>query len=372
LIHRDLKPENIFLVPEDDHEIAKVLDFGIAKTHAPLLDNATTKAGALLGTPHYMSPEQAQGTKQLDYRSDLWSLGVLAFQCLTGKLPFNSEALGDLLLHIMVNPLPVPSQIAPDVPPTFDIWWQRAAARLPEQRFQSAKELADALAIALGLTVAMQPGMVPFSPLSGSGLFVIAGAPSMSSIPSITPPAPGAPMFGAPVNAANGGALAGHEFDADTMLGKPVPTTGPAVTFDGQRGADGERISLRGGRVPLGLGVAVAVGALLAGVGLAFWGRSYFQAQTSSAAQASTVAAVIPPVPPVVRAQVQAPGSGQDTTPAATPGGEKAAPSSSLGAADRASGAGATTTAPAAAPSGSSAPKLPLKPRKPKEKDFGF
>ena len=95
IVHRDLKPENIFLVPDDDREIAKVLDFGIAKATGTGIDGSNTKTGAMLGTPYYMSPEQAQGIKAVDARSDLWSLAVIVFQALTGRLPFESEALGD-------------------------------------------------------------------------------------------------------------------------------------------------------------------------------------------------------------------------------------------------------------------------------------
>ncbi|WP_437517174.1 serine/threonine protein kinase [Sorangium sp. So ce1099] len=149
LVHRDLKPANIFIVRDDDREIAKVLDFGIAKDSTPKV-TSNTKTGSLLGTPAYMSPEQAQGTKSIDHRSDLWSLAVVVFECLTGKLPFDSQAFGDLLLKIMVKPLPVPSQLAP-VPPGFDAWWARAASREPEARFQSAKEFCDTLAIALDI-----------------------------------------------------------------------------------------------------------------------------------------------------------------------------------------------------------------------------
>jgi serine/threonine-protein kinase len=153
LVHRDLKPANIFLVRDDDREIAKVLDFGVAKSAAMAMgvSDSKTKTGALLGTPYYMSPEQAQGTKVVDHRSDLWALGVVVYQCITGQLPFQSEALGDLFMKIIVQPLPVPSHVAP-VPPGFDAWWARCSARDPDQRFQSAKELADALALSLGLT----------------------------------------------------------------------------------------------------------------------------------------------------------------------------------------------------------------------------
>jgi serine/threonine protein kinase len=154
LVHRDLKPANIFLVHDEDREIAKVLDFGIAKSGAAnlVVSENKTKTGAMLGTPYYMSPEQAQGTKKLDHRSDLWSLAVVIFQCITGKLPFESDALGDLLIKIIIEPLPVPSEVAP-VPPGFDAWWARAVARDPAKRFQTAKELVEALALALGVSV---------------------------------------------------------------------------------------------------------------------------------------------------------------------------------------------------------------------------
>ena len=160
IIHRDLKPENIFLVPTDDGDIAKVLDFGIARQIEYSLKDKTTKTGSFLGTPYYMSPEQARG-ESVDYRSDLWSLGVIVYQCLTGRSPFESEALGALLGQIMYEPIPVPSSVKPDLPPALDEWWLRAASRDREQRFQSAKELSDALAVALSVR---QPLTVPSVP----------------------------------------------------------------------------------------------------------------------------------------------------------------------------------------------------------------
>ncbi len=110
----------------------------------------------MLGTPSYMSPEQGRGNTNLDHRSDLWAVGVIAYRCLTGQLPFRAEVLGDLLMKIMVDPLPVPSMVAP-VPPGFDAWWTRAMAREPEQRFQSMKELVEALRLALDTTLLPAP-----------------------------------------------------------------------------------------------------------------------------------------------------------------------------------------------------------------------
>ena len=152
IVHRDLKPENIYLSREDDTEIAKVLDFGIAKKASMQLNDSGTKTGSLVGTPFYMSPEQARGTRAIDHRSDLFSLAVITFECLTGELPFAGEGLGEVLGKIMYEQLPVPSNFVPVLANGFDAWWQKAAAREPEQRFQSAKEFSEALALALGVT----------------------------------------------------------------------------------------------------------------------------------------------------------------------------------------------------------------------------
>jgi serine/threonine-protein kinase len=150
IVHRDLKPDNIFLVADDDREIAKVLDFGIAKATGPAGIGSSTRTGAMLGTPYYMSPEQAQGTKAVDSRSDLWSLAVIAFEALTGRRPFESEALGDLLMKIIIAKIPLPSEFAADLPPGFDAWWEKAAQRDPALRHQSAKEFCDTLTAVFG------------------------------------------------------------------------------------------------------------------------------------------------------------------------------------------------------------------------------
>ncbi|HEV8247012.1 MAG TPA: serine/threonine-protein kinase, partial [Polyangiaceae bacterium] len=152
IVHRDLKPENVFLVHNEDDEIAKVLDFGVAKVSSTVLDkdSARTRTGSILGTPYYMSPEQAQGNKTVDKRSDLWSLGVIAFECLTGTRPFYSDGLGDLVLSICVRDIPVPSERAP-VPIGFDAWFAKAVARDPDHRFQNARKMIDSLRDALGV-----------------------------------------------------------------------------------------------------------------------------------------------------------------------------------------------------------------------------
>jgi serine/threonine-protein kinase len=158
IVHRDLKPDNIFLVREGDEEIAKVLDFGIAKVDNPLdiTTGGGTRTGAMLGTPYYMSPEQARGKKAVDHRTDLWAMAIIAYDCLVGKRAFDSDALGDLVLLICTSPTPVPSQHA-SVPKGFDEWFLRGAHKDPEQRFQSVRQMAEALEQALGGTMSPQP-----------------------------------------------------------------------------------------------------------------------------------------------------------------------------------------------------------------------
>ncbi|MCU0681428.1 MAG: protein kinase [Polyangiaceae bacterium] len=176
VVHRDLKPDNIFIVREEGQELIKVLDFGIAKWATPGTNDGegVTRYGAMLGTPVYMSPEQARDCRVVDHRSDLWSLAVIVFECMTGRLPFESKRLAELFLQILKDPLPVPSQVAPGLPLAFDLWWAKAANRDPQLRFGSAREMVDALAMAL---------KVSFN--GNSALF----ADSTTSLPSMTTPA---------------------------------------------------------------------------------------------------------------------------------------------------------------------------------------
>jgi len=156
IIHRDLKPENIILVrdEEDGTDIAKVVDFGIAKfTDAALRPSSATRTGSVLGTPYYMSPEQARGLRSVDHRADLWSLGVIAFRSVVGVLPFEGEAIGDLLVKLCTAEIPVPSRMAPDVPPGFDAFITKALSRDVSQRFASAQEFAASLSAVCGLSV---------------------------------------------------------------------------------------------------------------------------------------------------------------------------------------------------------------------------
>ncbi len=167
IVHRDIKPGNIFLCDAGKGDVfVKLLDFGIAKgVDVPKLDS-NTKTGSMIGSPFYMSPEQILGSKNVDHRSDLWSVGVVTFEALTGTKPFDAETMGGLAIRIHSEPLPFASALNPNLPPSVDAWFERACARKVEDRFHSAREMAEALAGALG-------GQMPKSheiPQAGTGI----------------------------------------------------------------------------------------------------------------------------------------------------------------------------------------------------------
>ncbi|MBL8716702.1 MAG: protein kinase [Myxococcales bacterium] len=177
IVHRDIKPENIFLCETgEDAPFVKVVDFGIAKVITGG-DQVATKTGSIIGSPYYMSPEQMMGDKALDHRTDLWSLGVVAFYALTGRRPFSSDMLGALAVMICSGKKPVPSAIAPDVPPGFDAWFEKACAQSPAERFQSARALADGFVMAVGAPSEAWARVDPLAP-SPRGTEIAALAPT--------------------------------------------------------------------------------------------------------------------------------------------------------------------------------------------------
>jgi eukaryotic-like serine/threonine-protein kinase len=146
VIHRDLKPDNIFLCEVEGGEpFVKLLDFGTARDElrAP---HATT-VGQLIGTPFYMSPEQILG-EPIDARTDIWSLGVVAFEALTGVRPFDGATVGGVTLAIHTTK-PRMTDVIPELPETLDHWFARACARDPADRFQTVRAATDALVHAI-------------------------------------------------------------------------------------------------------------------------------------------------------------------------------------------------------------------------------
>jgi serine/threonine protein kinase len=145
IVHRDLKPDNIFVSPQGR---AKVLDFGIAKLMPELSGrSAPTRTGSLLGTPHYMAPEQALA-QPIDLRTDIYACGVILFEGATGTKPFRASSLFDLLRKHIDEPPPPPRSLRPDMPTAYEEVILRSLAKKPDDRFQSASALANALAAA--------------------------------------------------------------------------------------------------------------------------------------------------------------------------------------------------------------------------------
>ena len=144
VVHRDLKPDNIFLMDVDGELFVKVLDFGVAKTTVEQAMHMTS-TGVMMGTPFYMAPEQMANAKNAVPQSDLWSLGVVAYEALTGKLPFQGETVAGLAIAVERGKYPPPTQVLPNLPKGIDGWFAKIFIREPESRFANARELADEL-----------------------------------------------------------------------------------------------------------------------------------------------------------------------------------------------------------------------------------
>ncbi len=141
IVHRDLKPENIVITSSRDEEAAKVLDFGLAKVFEGTVEAKVTSSGTIVGTPHYMSPEQIQGG-EIDGRSDLYAIGAIMYECVVGKPPFDApNPVGVLSKHLSEQPLP-PSACSPlSVPEEADRIIMRCLEKDPALRYPSAEEL---------------------------------------------------------------------------------------------------------------------------------------------------------------------------------------------------------------------------------------
>jgi serine/threonine-protein kinase len=196
IVHRDIKPENIFLEPRPTPDFVKVLDFGIAKIISgdgmSASGPALTAAGQTLGTLEYMSPEQLMGA-QLDGRSDLYALGIMAYEMLTGRLPFDAKTPGEMITaHLKTMP-PPPSTLVPGIPPAMDQIVLRLLAKARDQRFGGTDDLRRELAVMIqsesgpvaigydrppsgGAAPAVQPGRAAAAPAPQRNTPVDAGA----------------------------------------------------------------------------------------------------------------------------------------------------------------------------------------------------
>ena len=149
IIHRDLKPDNVYLLKSrgGKSDFVKLLDFGISKFNQLSGDSgfSMTRTGAVMGTPYYMAPEQAKGSRELDHRVDLYAVGVILYECVTGEVPFNADTFNELLFKIVLEQARPVQQSVPNLDPSFAAIVNKSMAREPAQRFQSAREFQHAL-----------------------------------------------------------------------------------------------------------------------------------------------------------------------------------------------------------------------------------
>jgi hypothetical protein len=170
IIHRDLKPDNVFLARDRSGGVyPKILDFGISRSMEPRSGRRsalTTREGMIVGTPEYMSPEQARGLREIDRRCDIYSMGAILYQSLTGRLAFANENVGDLIIQIVTGALKPAHEVNPRVPRAISDVVSKAMARLPADRYRDAADMQQAL---------MQAAQATLGPL----------APSLSDMPPV-------------------------------------------------------------------------------------------------------------------------------------------------------------------------------------------
>ena len=147
IVHRDLKPDNIFVLRSKAgvKDFVKIIDFGISKFTEHASSTRMTRTGALMGTPHYMAPEQATGSTEIDRRTDIYAVGIILYEAVTGRVPFQAETFNQLLFEIALARITPARQIVPELDAAIDSIILKASARDPAQRFQTCGEFLSAL-----------------------------------------------------------------------------------------------------------------------------------------------------------------------------------------------------------------------------------
>jgi serine/threonine-protein kinase len=318
IVHRDLKPANLFCIRRTDGLLSiKVLDFGISKltglgSSAPSM--GMTKTAAIMGSPLYMSPEQLQSPKTVDGRTDIWSLGVVLFELVTARTPFEGETLPELVLNIATKPAPSVRSLRPDLPDPLALVLARSLEKDRDRRFQNVAELAAALA--------------PFAPGARHSVErisrVIHGVGAVASVL----PAPSQP-----------GA------EASTSLG--------TVGGWGQT-APGPGASRRAALIGVGAAVALmAIGGLF--VRFKLWGQPPGITSVESPGSVSAVSSSAPVDPPALLAPAPPPAPVPSASPPAVP--VESLPTAAGGASPLPPPTGATRTPEASVSSVSVAPR---------------
>jgi serine/threonine protein kinase len=251
VVHRDLKPDNVFITPRvEDPVHCKLLDFGMSKllpTEGQTLALALTKKGMAVGTPFYMAPEQARAAEDIDGRVDLWSLGAILFECLTGRPPFIGASQQQILINICTTDAPDIRALRPDVPSKLAKLIARAMARERNDRFLSAWQMLEALV----MVFPTEARLLPATMRTSVDLPISSGTLAMG--PIALPEASG-PNLALPATAS------GPHHVAST-LAAPVPDPTPLPPLPRSRAP--QIIALAVGALVLGVGVALCALALL-------------------------------------------------------------------------------------------------------------
>jgi serine/threonine-protein kinase len=271
IIHRDLKPSNLFLAQRKGGSAIKVLDFGISKTTTaePRTDAIVTATNAVLGSPAYMSPEQLRNARTIDVRADLWSLGVIGYQLLTGVLPFNGSNIVELFAAIQEREPRSIRELAPDVPPAVDAALLRCLERDAAARFASVLDLGRAL--------------VPFGSLAARAS--LARIAQFAKVPASVPPQARITIDGANAEELPHATFPAWLAEAAPMAPSPAATSGIVV-------AHGREPWAPSGSTRRWTTAAAIVVAALACVGAFFLGRGRPSPAPSPVATASAPLAV--------------------------------------------------------------------------------
>jgi len=192
-VHRDLKPANLMLVKDESGaDFVKILDFGASKLSS--LGSAITKLGAMVGTPMYMSPEQIRAANAVDARADVYACGVILYQCVTGKVPFNANNPAELAFRVVTQDPPPPESHLPSLDPELAAIIRRAMARDAAQRFPNAHEMRAALADWLARRGIEVPALAPMPP-SVPALMPSPIPPPPTPVPPFSPASSPRPSF---------------------------------------------------------------------------------------------------------------------------------------------------------------------------------
>jgi serine/threonine protein kinase len=331
IVHRDLKPENLFITHDESGRIfTKVLDFGVSKFDDGLGKTRATRDGAFMGTPQYMSPEQFVDGKTVDGMADVYSLGVILFECVTGKHPYPCDTLAQLARKIIVEHPPAPSTIRADIPPALDQILATALRKEPRDRYESALTFAQALdAVRTGGNLTLPHGSVwPSNLPPPLELATVRSIPPPEPIPTVvtsqptkrsahipTPTgelaSPSTPPPSVPASLSPGGPPGGHATPQGTVL--------LSTTTNGETVSPQQLDIPRTPRSTSPLLIAAMVAAVSFGGALAWW-RSTSQEAAAAKNPPEAPALIGPGEAPEPSAQVAAAASASvPAVPAGTP-----------------------------------------------------